>query len=132
MSRPRLFETKKFGGCRDRDQPRLSKSCRDRDFIESLANHWAGCGLHGHVVAEFMAGLVAGLMAWLVARRNRLGSRVGMELGGRQVCHQQELLVLTLITGGGAVVLLNPGLQILCSDLHTLWDLGPRISDTSL
>ena len=39
MSRPRLFETKKFGGCRDRDQLRLSKSCRDQDFIESLANH---------------------------------------------------------------------------------------------
>ena len=60
MSRPRLFETrqkhidvycsaeysrvemsiitaKKFKGYRDRDQPRLGKSCRDRDFIESLA-----------------------------------------------------------------------------------------------
>ena len=39
MSRPKLFETKKFGGCRDQDQPRLSKSCWDRDFIESLVNH---------------------------------------------------------------------------------------------
>jgi hypothetical protein len=53
MSRPRLFETKKFGGCQDRDQPRLSKSCRDRDFIESLANHWQQVdvivhGLHEH------------------------------------------------------------------------------------
>ena len=38
LSRPRLFETKKFKGCRDRDRPRLSKSCRDRDFFESLAN----------------------------------------------------------------------------------------------
>ena len=65
VSRLRLFETKKFGGCRDwdfsrpailkdvetetqtcegcrdRDQPRLSKSCRDRDFFKSLANHWS-------------------------------------------------------------------------------------------
>ena len=40
LSRPRLFETKKFKGCRDRDRPRLSKSCRDRDFFESLANLW--------------------------------------------------------------------------------------------
>ena len=39
MSRPRLCEAKKCEGCRDRDQPRLSKICRDRDFIESLANH---------------------------------------------------------------------------------------------
>ena len=37
MSRPRLFETKKFGGCRNWDQPRLSKSCWDWDFIGSLA-----------------------------------------------------------------------------------------------
>ena len=38
LSRPRLIETGKFCGCRDRDQPRLNKSCRDRDFIESLAD----------------------------------------------------------------------------------------------
>ena len=31
--RLRLFDSKKFGVCRDRDQPRLSKSCRDRDFL---------------------------------------------------------------------------------------------------
>ena len=36
---------------------------------------------------------------WLVDR-DRLGSRVSMELEGRQVCHQRELLVLTLIKGG--------------------------------
>ena len=40
ISRPRLFETRKFKGCRDRDRPRLRKSCRDRNFMESLANHW--------------------------------------------------------------------------------------------
>ena len=53
MSRPRLIETLKFCGCRDRDssrpfrfggyrdrdQSRPTKSCRDRDFIESLAIH---------------------------------------------------------------------------------------------
>ena len=38
LSRPRLIETGNFCGCRDRDQPRLNKSCRDRDFIESLAD----------------------------------------------------------------------------------------------
>ena len=27
-----------FWGCRDRDQARLSKSCRDQDFLESLAD----------------------------------------------------------------------------------------------
>ena len=40
LSRPRLFETKKFKGYQDQDRPRLSKSCRDRDFFESLANLW--------------------------------------------------------------------------------------------
>ena len=40
MLRQRIFKTTKFGGCRDRDQPRLSNSCWDWDFIESLANHW--------------------------------------------------------------------------------------------
>merc|ERR1711873_172315 len=40
LSRPRLIETGSFCGCRDRDQPRLNKSCRDRDFIESLADLW--------------------------------------------------------------------------------------------
>ena len=40
---------------------------------------------------------------WLVDR-TRLCSRVSMELEGRQVCHQQKLLMLTLIVGGGAVV----------------------------
>ena len=40
LSRPRLIETGNFCGCRDRDQPRLNKSCRDRDFIESLADLW--------------------------------------------------------------------------------------------
>merc|ERR1712198_550985 len=38
LSSPRLIETGNFCGCRDRDQPRLNKSCRDRDFIESLAD----------------------------------------------------------------------------------------------
>merc|ERR1711923_252141 len=38
LSRPRLIKTGKFCGCRDRDQPRMNKSCRDRDFIESLAD----------------------------------------------------------------------------------------------
>ena len=33
---------------------------------------------------------------WLVDS-DRLGSRVGIELDGRQVCHQQELLVWTPI-----------------------------------
>ena len=46
---------------------------------------------------------------WLVDC-DRLGTRVSMELEGRQVCHQRELLLLTLIKG---VVLLNPGLQLL-------------------
>ena len=40
MLRPRLFATNKFGECRDRDHPRLSKSCQDQDFFESLTNHW--------------------------------------------------------------------------------------------
>ena len=40
LSRPRLNETENFYGCRDRDQSRLNKSCRDRDFFESLVNHW--------------------------------------------------------------------------------------------
>ena len=39
LSRPRLNETGNFCGCRDRDQSRLNKSCRDRDFFESLVNH---------------------------------------------------------------------------------------------
>ena len=38
LSRLRLFETEKFEGCRDWDWPRLIKSCRDRDFSESLAD----------------------------------------------------------------------------------------------
>ena len=33
---------------------------------------------------------------WLVDS-DRIGSRVGIELDGRQVCHQQELLVWTPI-----------------------------------
>ena len=37
MSRPRLIETGKFAGCRDRDQSRLGQSCRYRDSIETLA-----------------------------------------------------------------------------------------------
>ena len=40
LSRPRLIETQEYGGCRDRDPSRLGKSCRDRDFFESLAIHW--------------------------------------------------------------------------------------------
>ena len=54
MSRPRLIETKKFGGCRDRDSSRLKKfedveTETDRDSskgveteteTESLATHW--------------------------------------------------------------------------------------------
>ena len=40
LSRPRLNETGNFCGCRDRDQSRLNKSCRDWDFIESLADLW--------------------------------------------------------------------------------------------
>ena len=38
MSRPRLIETGKFDGCRDRDQSRLGKRCRYRDSIETLAD----------------------------------------------------------------------------------------------
>jgi hypothetical protein len=34
---PRLLDTGRFGGCRDRDQARLSKICWDRDLFESLA-----------------------------------------------------------------------------------------------
>ena len=41
LSIPRLLETGHFGGCRDRDKARLSKSCRDRDFFESLADPWS-------------------------------------------------------------------------------------------
>ena len=37
LLRPRLIETEKFRGCRDRDWSRLDKSCRDWDFDESLA-----------------------------------------------------------------------------------------------
>ena len=33
LSRPILFETKKFKGCCDRDRPRLSKSSWDLDFF---------------------------------------------------------------------------------------------------
>ena len=40
MSRPRLIETEKYYGCRDRDRSRLGKRCRDRDSIESLADLW--------------------------------------------------------------------------------------------
>ena len=40
LSRPRLIETGKFCGYRDRDQSKLNKSCRNRDFIESLVNQW--------------------------------------------------------------------------------------------
>ena len=40
LSRPRLFETMEISGCRDWDQARLVKSCRDRDFFESLADPW--------------------------------------------------------------------------------------------
>ena len=39
LSRPRLNETGIFCGCRERDQSRLNKSCRDQDFFESLVNH---------------------------------------------------------------------------------------------
>ena len=39
LSRPRLIETQEFGGCQYRDPSRLGKSCRDRDFFESLAIH---------------------------------------------------------------------------------------------
>ena len=38
VSRPRLYETRKFWGCRDRDHLRLSKRCWDRVFFESLVN----------------------------------------------------------------------------------------------
>ena len=38
LSIPRLLETWHFRGCRDRDQATLSKSCRDWDFFESLAD----------------------------------------------------------------------------------------------
>ena len=38
MSRPRLIETGKINGCRDRDQSRLGKRCRYRDSIETLAH----------------------------------------------------------------------------------------------
>ena len=49
MLRPRLLspesfrdvKTKKFEGWWDQDQLRLSKSCRDWNFIENLANHCA-------------------------------------------------------------------------------------------
>ena len=40
LSRQRLNETGNFCGCWGRDQSRLNKSCQDRDFIESLVNHW--------------------------------------------------------------------------------------------
>ena len=54
MSRPRLIETKKFGGCRDRDSSRLknledveTETHRDSSKgveteTESLATHWWG------------------------------------------------------------------------------------------
>ena len=32
-------------------RPRLSKSCRDRDFIESLVNHWINLGVEKEVRA---------------------------------------------------------------------------------
>ena len=38
--RPRLIKTGKFRGCWDRNWWRLDKSCRDRDFDESLAILW--------------------------------------------------------------------------------------------
>ena len=38
MSRPRLIETGKFDGCRDRDHSRLGKRCRYRDSIKTLAD----------------------------------------------------------------------------------------------
>ena len=51
MSRPRLIETKKFGGCRDRDSSRLKKfedveTETDRDSskgveTEGLATRWS-------------------------------------------------------------------------------------------
>ena len=50
--------------------------------------------------------------------RDRLGSGVSMELLVGQVCHQRGLVVM-MIEGGGAIVLLNPGLQlgpVLCCD----------------
>ena len=54
MSRPRLIETKKFGGCRDRDSSRLknledveTETHRDSSKgveteTESLPTHWVG------------------------------------------------------------------------------------------
>ena len=46
MLRPRLFETKKFVGCQDRYQLRLSNIFQDRDFYESLANHCCKLNMH--------------------------------------------------------------------------------------
>ena len=46
MSRPRLFDTKNFEGCRDWDQPRLSKSCPifpDFSFMGFLSCIWWYC-----------------------------------------------------------------------------------------
>ena len=53
LSRPRLIETGNFCGCRDRDQPRLNKSCRDRDFIESLADLCSGDTTRLKIVLNF-------------------------------------------------------------------------------
>ena len=38
MSRPRLIETQKFGGCRDRDPLGLIKRCRDQDSLLTAPN----------------------------------------------------------------------------------------------
>ena len=44
LSWPRLIETWKFSGYRDRDWSKLDKSCRDRDFDETFSENikWGG------------------------------------------------------------------------------------------
>ena len=64
MWRPSVFETKEFEGCQDQHQPRLSKSCCDQDFIESLPNHWGTISLTQSTV--FRYNLVFFLVTYLL------------------------------------------------------------------